>query len=160
MTRKQLARYLVEITQGVFEMMIPIPMTIGKPTAQGGEKIVDGISAIIGIAGDFSALITAYCSQEAALQIAGALLDEPMSQIDEDVKDAIGELSNMLAGGIKGKFSEFDAELELAIPTVISGNKYSIKQPTNVSGIRIPFLLEGDNRFEVTMIIEARMVTD
>lgn len=158
MTKKDLARYLVEVTRDIFEMMIPIPLQIGKPLSQGGNRVEGGVSAIIGIAGDFSALIRSHCTLEAALEIAGILLDEKMSEVNEDVEDAIGELANMLAGGLKGKFAESGAKLEIAIPSVISGKQYAIKQPDNVTGVRVPFDLGSDKRLEITLIVEAKVV--
>ena len=157
-TKRQLATYLVEITKDIFDMMIPLPLQIGKSSAVGGSGVLDGVSAIIGIAGDFSALIKAHCSTPGALAIAGALLGEEMAEVNADVEDAIGELANMLAGGLKGKFGTLGAKLEIAIPSVVSGQKYSIKQPADVTGVRVPFDLGEDRRLEVTLIIESRLV--
>ncbi|MCZ6680350.1 MAG: chemotaxis protein CheX [Candidatus Poribacteria bacterium] len=158
MTRKQLARYIVESTKDIFDMMIPLPLKIGAPVSKGGQKIVDGVSAMIGIAGDFSALIQIYCSRPAALEIATILLDEEMLEVNEDVEDTIGELANMLAGGMKGKFAESGANLEIAIPSVVSGREYSISQPDNVTGVRVPFDLGGENRLEVTLIVDSKVI--
>lgn len=160
MTKKQLAKDLVEVTKSVFDMMIPLPVQVGKPASRGGKGITDGVSAVIGLAGSFSALIRAHCTTSAALGIASMLLDEEMTEIDEDVEDAIGEVANMLAGGLKGKFAEFGAKLEIAIPSVVSGQNYKIRQPDNVTGVRVPFDLGEDKRLEITLIVESSVIDE
>ena len=144
---------MVEIAKDVFGKMIPIPLSMGKPTLRNKEELVDGMSAIVGIAGSMSALIDVYCSRDAALQIASVLLEEEISEINEEVLDAIGELANMLGGAMKGRLTRAGRQLELTVPFVIAGDRYTVKRPVNATGVQIPFLLDGKNRFEFTIIV-------
>ena len=65
-----------------------------------------------------------------------------LEEIDADVKDALGEIANMLAGGIKERFSADDVSLELSIPTTVSGKSYTISAPKDSRRIVIPFNIE------------------
>ncbi len=81
------------------------------------------------------------------LAIAGAMLGMDLEEIDADVKDALGEIANMLAGGLKERFSEENVGLELAIPTAIAGKSYTISSPTRSNRIVIPFTVEQGQFF-------------
>jgi len=153
MTKKQLARHMVEIAKRCFwkdDSNSTIHM--GNPTLRNKEELVDSMSAIIGITGSMSALIYVYCSRDAALQIASVLLGEEISEINEEVLDAIGELANML-GGAKERLTKAGRQLEFTVPFVIAGDRYTVKRPMNAMGVQIPFLLDGKNRFEFTIIV-------
>ena len=153
MTRKELARHMVQVTKETFEMMIPIPLSIGKIAARPREDLVDCVSAIVGIAGSLSVLVDVCCSQEAALKISTALLEEDMLEINHEVLDAIGELANLLAGAMKGKLATQGGRLELTVPFVITGDRYTVKWPVNSVAVEVPFLLSGQSRFAFTVIV-------
>ncbi|MBV8520769.1 MAG: chemotaxis protein CheX, partial [Acetobacteraceae bacterium] len=42
------------------------------------------------------------------------------------VNDALGEVSNMLAGAWKGRLPEFSASCMLSVPAVVSGTNYQL----------------------------------
>ena len=47
-------------------------------------------------------------------------------EIDDTVKDGIGEICNMLAGAWKGKVPELAANCGLSVPAVITGRDYKL----------------------------------
>ncbi len=52
-----------------------------------------------------------------------------MSEVDEDVKDGMGEIVNMIAGGAKVKLESSMGDLHLLTPWVIAGKNLSIASP-------------------------------
>jgi hypothetical protein len=50
-------------------------------------------------------------------------------EINEDVKDGMGEIVNMIAGGAKNKLESTMGELHLLTPWVIAGKKLTIASP-------------------------------
>jgi len=153
MTQKDLAVHMIQGVKETFQAMIPIPLSIGKITSQNREELVDCISAVVGIAGSISVLVDICCTKPAALEIASALLDEKVAEMNEEVLDAVGELANLLAGTMKGKLSTPNSRLELTVPFVISGDRYTIKRPVNSLSVQVPFLLNNINRFEFTVVV-------
>jgi chemotaxis protein CheX len=89
---------MAESIKEVFKTMVGIPLSLGAMTAKSSEELVDCVSAVVGMAGSLSVLVDVCCSRKAALQIASALYNEEIQEMNEEVLDAIGELVNMLTG--------------------------------------------------------------
>ena len=59
------------------------------------------------------------------------------TEIDDDVVDAIGEITNMVAGAAKSELDEY--ELSICLPNVITGQSHGIRFPSNMLPISVPF---------------------
>jgi len=138
----EFAKKITETTEEIFNTMIFMELAAGTPLENTKEAIGCHVSAMIGLTGDFSAMLGIHCPEAAGLAIAGEMLGMEIGEIDADVKDALGEIANMLAGGLKEKFAAENVALELAIPTAISGKSYTISAPTGSNRIVIPFQIE------------------
>ena len=66
-----------------------------------------------------------------------ALLGEKPGSINEEVIDAVGELTNMIAGSAKSQLEQF--EMSLSLPTVITGRNHTIAFGSGVKPIYIGF---------------------
>ncbi len=107
------------------------------------ETLATGVSSIIGLGGDVQGVISVHMETDAALKTTENLLGISLEEIDEDVKDAIGELVNMIAGGIKIHFSDNDINTELAIPSTIVGKGYKTGGLSGATTVTVPFCSEG-----------------
>ena len=119
--------------EGLFEaerkQRLPaFPHCIGIITSPSGAVIRD----FLNVAGrrHLSLHVQIYPSavqgETAALEIAAKLTGMEFSEIDDTVKDAIGEVCNMLAGAWKGRVPDLSANCGLSIPAVITGSNYNI----------------------------------
>ena len=59
------------------------------------------------------------------------------TRINADVIDAVGELTNMIAGGAKAQLERF--EMNLSIPNVITGKGHTVEFPRDATPVCIPF---------------------
>jgi chemotaxis protein CheX len=59
------------------------------------------------------------------------------TEINGDVVDAVGELTNMVAGGAKAKLAEY--QLMVSLPNVITGRDHEVRFPSDVTPICVPF---------------------
>jgi chemotaxis protein CheX len=62
------------------------------------------------------------------------------------VKDAMGEVCNMLAGAWKGRIPELAANCGLSVPAVITGSDYKLRVQA------LEFQLKHSYRFEDTLM--------
>jgi chemotaxis protein CheX len=143
----EFAKKITISTEEIFNSMIFMAVSPEAPLTEDKQILGCHISAMIGLTGDFSAMLAIHCPETVGLAIAGAMLGIDLEEIDADVKDALGEISNMIAGGIKEKFLEEEIKLELAIPTAIAGKSYTISSPTRSNRIVIPFAVEQGQFF-------------
>lgn len=77
------------------------------------------------------------------MAITGGFLGMDVDELNEDVKDAIGEIANMVAGNLKTAFAGYGVKLELAIPTSIVGESYRVGGMPGAKRIAVPFGMES-----------------
>ena len=143
----EFANKIVQATEEIFNTMIFLPITPEAPFSQGSQILSCHVSAMIGLTGDFTGMLSIHCPGPVGLGIAGAMLGMDLEEIDADVKDALGEIANMLAGGIKAAFAAENVGLEIAIPTAISGKSYTISSPKGSDRVVIPFNIDQGQFF-------------
>lgn len=149
-----LEKYITESVLEVFATMIFIEITPGAPLTGRDDTIDSNLTSMIGLAGDLRGVLAVHCPEEAAKGITGAMLGMDLDKVDEDVKDAIGEITNMVAGGLKTALLSEGTEIELAIPTTAVGKSIRTSGFTGASRFIIPFTTPVGN-----FGIELRYVT-
>jgi chemotaxis protein CheX len=140
-------KVIVETTEEIFSTMIFMDVAAQETLRQHKQPLDCQVSAMIGLSGSLTAILGIHCPTEAALAIVGAMLGMEIEEIDSDVKDALGEIANMLAGGFKERLASDGESLELAIPTTIAGNSYNISAPKGCQLELIPFTIEQGQFF-------------
>ncbi len=59
--------------------------------------------------------------------MAGILLEDDPYELDQEVVDALGEITNMIAGNFKQHLSSKGSDVRLSTPAVVSGKEYMIR---------------------------------
>lgn len=103
--------------------------TLGYEACALGERRDDNpelTGAYIALVGERNAVQIAVAAPAAvAAQLSAALLgmepEEAEELSDGDIADGIGELVNMVAGGVKTRLSERDGGIQLGLPFVVEG---------------------------------------
>lgn len=145
----QLDSFIVHATSEVFAGMICMELVPGEVIRNGRLDLDSNISSMIGLAGDLRGLLSVHCPRAVALAVSGSMLGMAMEEIDDDVKDALGEVANMVAGGLKASLLEADSTVELAIPTTVVGNTIRTSG-LGSSTLIVPFTVP-DGRFAVEL---------
>ncbi|BDV43704.1 chemotaxis protein CheX [Geotalea uraniireducens] len=110
---------IMSATQDTFNNYLGVEIFAGKV-----ERKVDPVDSdvvgIVGVAGDRVGYILLAADSVAAVTIAKELLmlDEPD---EESIRDAIGELTNNIAGVFKTKYHEQYGSVALGLPLIVSG---------------------------------------
>ena len=125
----------VAAAKRVFDTMIEVPLSLGKPSLKKGNEVPYEVSGIIGLSGNVTGCVVISLSQEAAFHLVSALLGETVSELDEDCTDAIGEIANMIAGNAKTDFPS--SGNSISVPTVVVG-KHKVNYPSGVPIVNIP----------------------
>jgi len=85
------------------------------------------LTGCVQITGGWAGAVTIRCATATAQRFAAVMFGcEPDGLSDEEVRDALGELTNMLAGSVKGMVPE---ECQLGIPAVADGLDYMLFVP-------------------------------
>lgn len=116
-------RNLESSVDEVFQMMLGTACNL---TEQQPAEESETITAVVGFGGLLSGACVFRSGATAALEIASRMTGMEFDEIDDTVKDAIGEVCNMLAGAWKGRVPDLSANCGLSIPAVITGSNYNI----------------------------------
>lgn len=120
-----------------FETMLGLKVHRSKPVLKNNLCALYPVSGIIGLSGNIVGTVILTMTEPVAIKVASALLMEECTTINADVLDAVGELTNMIAGNAKAQLEEY--KLSLSLPNVIHGEATEIKFPENSQPISIPF---------------------
>jgi len=67
------------------------------------------------------------------------MLGEEIKTLNGDIKDAVGEITNMVSGAARKELETLGFNITAAIPTVVSGKDHSISHVLGGPSIIIPF---------------------
>jgi chemotaxis protein CheX len=95
------------------------------------------VSGIIGLSGQAIGTVVLSLSEQVALKAASTMLMCETTEINADVVDAVGELTNMVAGAAKAKLEEY--HLAVTLPSVITGRNHAVRFPSDVTPICVHF---------------------
>ncbi len=97
------------------------------------EPVADTTYQIIGnvgFAGEANGIVYLCFTEPFALHAAGLMLGMSPGEIEmhgpDVVKDAIGEITNMTAGGFKNQLCDMGMPCKLTLPTIVRGSKLSV----------------------------------
>jgi len=157
--REQFINGVIEACRDIFTMLLPLKLTENMdqrplPFSFENARIQTDIVAILGLTGRYSGVIQLNLSTELTLKLAGWLMHESYQELSSEVLESIGELLNLIAGGLKNRLSTPESDLfELSIPLLISGQDKSVYHGTDKEYIFIP--IETDQGiFFVTLVLD------
>lgn len=91
------------------------------PFLKRDNKPQGDISGILEISGDLKGSAAISFSERCILGIVSAMFGEDMTQINEEITDAVGEISNMIAGHVTTKIAEMDKKVKVKFIKVCAG---------------------------------------
>lgn len=127
----------IKSTLNVFETMLNCKVQRTGLTLVETPEAIHEISGIIGLSGKASGSVVVNVSREVALGAYERLLGEPADQINDEVTDLIGEITNMIAGSAKADLHQY--EMSVGIPNVITGVGHTVHFPSKVRPICVHF---------------------
>ncbi len=129
----------LEATIDVLKTMAFIEPIPGKPYLKKDNIAKGDISAIIGLTGAARGSLALTFSESSIVKIVSNMLGEEIKEINGDIKDAVGEITNMVSGAARKKLEAEGFSIAAAIPTVVSGKGHSIVHVMGGPSIIIPF---------------------
>lgn len=118
----------LQATMEVFDTMLSMEAQEVEQVPEGffnGSKIVGAVSFTGAVLGCSRICVNKNFAQEMTCAMLGMEPDE--IEGDEEVHDVIGEVSNMIGGGIKSHLCDMGFPCELSIPSITSGSNFTIE---------------------------------
>lgn len=130
---------LLELVDAIWTSMLDLSVS----PSNGGEYFVHeatSLTAGVQITGAWNGVVLLLPTEKFARRAASAMLGQPEAELDTvDVLDAVGELCNMIGGGIK---SLLPGPSTLSLPSITQGTQYSVRLPKTRVVARFQFTCE------------------
>jgi chemotaxis protein CheX len=111
-----------QIVEHVFETMLAMEVkAVDAPGLRDGELI----TAAISLSGTWKGAVLMECGLPEAFLFTSRMIGiEQPTSLTDDVRDALGELANMIGGNLK---SVLPGGVSLSLPTVVWGSDYKMQ---------------------------------
>ncbi len=130
----------------VFKTMVFMPLTTGDPVTPDKNSLSGEISANIGLTGDNlrAGLSLVFSTELAGKIFASMMMQEYDSNTNVDeLKDTVGELANMVAGGAKTRLQDNGVDFSLSLPTVVVGKDHTLGFPADAATRIVPMAIDS-----------------
>jgi len=98
------------------------------------------ITGMIGVHGNVSGFITVNMAEPVARTLVSGLLQDRFETLTHEVVDGVGELTNIIAGGIKKRLCSTPwAFSHVTVPSVIVGQNYQIAYAKGLQYLSVTF---------------------
>lgn len=138
--RKQVTDALIS----VFETMLSMPIT--AVTDGHLPAFTEHMSGSVGFAGDrVNGAVYLHISNPCARKIASAMLGMTAEELgDNEVNDVIGEVCNMIVGGLKSSLCDAGHPCAVSTPGIIRGSMFHIEAVPDVTQHQLIFDSEAE----------------
>ncbi len=137
---------VAQIVESVFETMLSLEAVENGPAWFADESRV---SASVHLSGDWNGAVLIECDRSQACRFAGRFLSmEPPESLDDDSRDVLGELANMIGGNLK---SILTPGIRLSMPSVVDGSSFNLRVCGGELTLRLAFQCE-EGTFWVSVV--------
>lgn len=131
---------ITDATANVFSTMLGAEVRRGEATVEkGAPDANDGVVSLIGLAGTWTGAGSVSCSPSMACRVCSVMLMTESSAVNEEVLDAVAELTNMIIGSVKTDLEQHLGPLGLSIPTVVFGRNFRTRSAANADWTVVRF---------------------
>jgi chemotaxis protein CheX len=149
----QIVEELLAATRDVFKTMVFHDVETLPPVADGALRTGANVVGTVAFAGKTSGLVVFYSTLEGAQAITASMLGIDPASVNGELPDAIGELTNMIAGSFRTRMAEARGEAwAISVPTVTIGSDFYTKYVSDVQRVICPFKM-GNAKLFVELIV-------
>jgi chemotaxis protein CheX len=123
------------------------------------EVLNDGVVSLIGVTGEWVGSGVLSCSAECARWMSQQFLMSDYPEVNDEVLDAIGEITNMIIGNFKNKVAEQTGPLAMSVPAVVHGqNMHTTTRGGSKEWLAFPVTC-GEYYLELLVQLRPRPIT-
>lgn len=132
---EDISKDIADATKTLFQTMIMMDLKYNNVSLADETCIKTDIASLVSFMGKYHGIVGLFCSRSFSMKIASSMLMEEMTDVTSEVIDAIGEISNMIAGNVKTKITANYGEMNLSIPIVFVGGDTQSTTPDGNAAI-------------------------
>jgi chemotaxis protein CheX len=145
-THEDLVALVRGASEEVFSTMLALELQPTDAYVESSAALANnGVVSFIGLAGSWVGTGSISCSATLACQIAGALMMCEYTSVNEEVLDAVAEVTNMIMGNVKTTLEDKLGPMGLSIPTVVYGRNFSSRTVGKQEWSVVPFKVGAED---------------
>lgn len=140
-----LVHELVTATHDVFTTMVFMDIAESHSSAahlrRGGTMVVGSVA----FTGCTCGLVVFSSTIDTAKRLTGSMLGMAPENVGDELPDAVGELTNMIAGSFRTRMAAYlERPWAISVPTVTVGTDFYTKYVGDAQRVLCPFRIPGD----------------
>ncbi|WP_449243299.1 chemotaxis protein CheX [Desulfovibrio sp.] len=138
----ELAKPFIKAAINVISTMAFITPQAGKPFVKKNNVAQGDVTGLVGLTGEKNGSVSLSFSRDCAVAIVKSMLGDDIGDIMSDVRDAVGEITNMVSGQARAGLAEKGMVFQGSTPSVIMGDGHTISHMAKTPIMAIPFHTE------------------
>ena len=138
----ELAKPFVKAAIDVLSTMAFIQPKPGKPFVKKNSVAQGDVTGLVGLTGEKNGSVSLSFTKACAVAIVKNMLGDEIEDIVSDVKDAVGEITNMISGQARAGLAEQGLVFQGSTPSVVMGDNHTISHVSHSPIMAIPFQTE------------------
>lgn len=131
----------------VMTTMAKMDLVPEKPRLKKDDIAMGDVSGLIGMVSEQAkGSLSITFDGPLALATMKGMVGEAPDEVNEEITDLVGEITNMVTGGAKRLLSEKGIEFDMATPMVVSGKNHTIHHKSKGPVVIIPLKSAEGNR--------------
>jgi chemotaxis protein CheX len=144
----------------VFGTMLGVAIEPSEPApGLAVEAEEHGVVSLLGLTGEWTGSGGLVCSAACACWIASQMMFSEYPEVNDEVRDAVGEITNMIVGNFKNSIGAQTGPLGMSTPTVICGRQMTTTNGGAHEWIVFPFKSQEHPFRMIVQLQPARLVT-
>jgi chemotaxis protein CheX len=135
----------ITATSTVFKTMLNLQTSMDKPFLKNDKITTGDVTGVIGLAGDRSGSVCVSFTENGAKVVYKTLMGDDCTEVSPEVVDAIGEITNIIAGQARKEFERAGLNLKASIPTIVVGRGSELHMLSDSPMVSLPFSFEVES---------------
>ena len=132
----QIEADIEDITQTIWGTLFDLPLSGARASPLGPEALLTGCVQIVG---GWRGAVMLQCPMSLAVTLTEQMFRSGSAPSVDDVRDALGELTNVIGGNVKALFP---GPSQLSLPAVAVGSDYDLGV-VDASAVTVAFTCDG-----------------
>ena len=141
---------LLAATVDILGKVAGVEADVKKPFLKTDPEGKGAVSGLVTLKGDHTGTAAISFSEKCILQVVSKMLFEEITEMGDDVKDAVGEITNMISGLATQLYEKEGLALKAALDQVLMGDNHTIPHIPELPVLSIPITTQmGDISVEL-----------
>ncbi len=142
-------------TLNVLETMAFVKAKAEKPYLKKDNVAQGDISVVVDFSGDAKGTVSVTFDESCILKIVSSMLGEEMKELNSEISDAVGELTNMISSQARQEIEKIGIRLDGATPKVITDKNHELISTVKVPNVAFPFKTDAGS-FTIEVCLEKK----